>query len=345
MLTLRDCCLTAAALLAGWPCLGPPARAADARHFPDDTELVVAVNVRQVLGSEPVRREKEALDHVKSLLDRFVSEHPAMKCLKEAGVDVSHDLSRITFAGPRGKGLKAGFLILEGDFSARRLDAALAGVARGSTEKLKVTRSGAAMLYEITAPSGGRYYATLVNTSALVVGTTRAAATDALARANGLKKSGLSKELTALLGTATGEPSIHFAATGPALAHLLEGAAVPNASAAVAALKAIDGLSGAVTLAAPVRFQLGIFARDDETAKRLAGAGNSAALNLLALVRQQARKDDRLLPVVEVVQSLRVTTAGPTILLRSEASLDAVEKLMSGLPLGRPGVGRAAPGR
>ena len=340
MLTLRPWGLTAAALFLGWPCLCPSARAADARYFPDDTELVLILNVRQVLNSELVRREKAAREHLTSLLNQFAGEHPALRCLKEAGADFPRDLSSITFAAPRGKGLAAGLLILEGDFGAERLGAALAGVARASPEALKIDRAGRATLYEIAAPAGRRYHAALVSEHTLVVSTARVAVTDAVARSDRRAKSGLRNELTTLLSLNAGEPSVRFVATGRALSHLLAAASVPNAATTVAALKSLDGLSGAITLAAPVQFQVGIFARDDDTSKKLAAAGDSATRNLRAFVQQQARQDNKLLPLVEVANSLRVTAAGPTVLLRGEASLDSIEKLMKSLPVGPAGAGR-----
>jgi hypothetical protein len=301
--------------------------------LPDDAELVVVVNVRQALGSEPVRGDRAALGQIKALLDRFAGGHPALERLRRAGADVSRDLSRITFAGPRGKGLAEGLLVLEGDWEAGRLRAALAGM-------LKVPGPADTALYEIAAPRGGRYHAALVNAATLVVGRGRTAVTDALARASGRNKSGLRKELAVLLASATGQESVRFAATGPALSQLLEGASVPNAAAAVAALKSLDGFSGSFTLATPVRFQLAVYARDGETAKKLAEAAGSAAVNLRAVVEQNARKDGKLLPLMEVARTLRATAAGPTVLLQCEVGLEDIEKLVKSVPAGPPGAGR-----
>jgi hypothetical protein len=299
-----------------------------------DLAYFLTVNLSQILNSKQVRGEKETIDHIKGVLSRITDEHPVLKCLKEVRFDVSRNLDRITFASPRGKDLKAGLLILEGAFSVRELNAALNDMARANPKAHTLTWSGGSAIYEIATSTETQYFVSLINNTTLVLATSMAVLIDVLDRSKDLKKSGLALAFTTLLETTNDKQSVSFVATGPALALLIDGVSIPNATAAVAALKTIDGLAGAITIAPQFQFQLGIFARDDETAKKLADAGNNACLTLRTLVQQKAKEDNKLLPLVDVVKSLRITTQGPTLLLRGEASLNVNENLMSLLPGG-----------
>src|SRR5262249_47295568 len=107
---MSRCRLWGAALAVA--ALAAPARAADLDpYLPADTEVVVTVNVRQLLGSELLKKlgldkAKEALkdlDQVKTVLD-------------ELGFDPFKDLDRLTVAGPGGTEQDRGLIIARGRF-------------------------------------------------------------------------------------------------------------------------------------------------------------------------------------------------------------------------------------
>jgi len=331
------------ALVVGMAVLCPAARAADVKYLPDDAELVFTVNLKQIRTSERVMKETDALDQPRAALNRLADDLPVLKCLQIAGLDFFRDLTSITFAAPAGKKPRAKFLILEGDFDALKLTDLLADRAKASPDALKVGPSGGAVVYEMGTAAETRNYAVLVNKTTLIAATTREALADALARSDGSKKSGLKPGLKTLLQAASETESISFAATGLALALLLDGSSIPNAETAAAALKSVDGLTGAVTLAKDVQFQVGIYARDDETAKKLAAAGGNALLTLRGLLKQKAKEDEKLLPAVGIVNTLRIRNQGPILLLAGEATLDAIEKLMKNAPVGQTEAGPAPP--
>jgi hypothetical protein len=47
---------------------------------------------------------------------------------------------------------------------------------------------------------------------------------------------------------------------------------------------------------------------------------------------KQGREAQKLLPVLDGVKTLRVSSVGPVILLRTEANLDVSERLMNNFP-------------
>jgi alkylhydroperoxidase family enzyme len=339
MLTLRYGCLAALAFVLGAPGPGTSARAADVKYFPDDTELVLTVNLKQIRSCELVAREKDALDQPRAMLNRWAGDLPVLKCLRDAGLDPFRDLTAISFVGPRGKEPKVSFLVLEGDFGALKLRESLADLARRSPATLRIATSGGDTTYEMGAAGNGRHHAALVNNTTLIVATTKEGLTEAMARSDGTEKTGLPSQLRTLLGAANDKQSISFVASGPALSLLLDGASLPNAQTTVAALKASDGFWGAVTLSKGVDFQLGVYARDDQTAKKIADAGGNAVQNLRGLARQAAQEDAKLLPVADIVNSFRVRSQGPVVLLDGGASLDVIERLMPSFPAGKTAAG------
>jgi hypothetical protein len=326
MLQSRGLCLAILALGLVAICPLSPAGAADFKSLPDDTELVLTVNLKQIRTSELVRSEKDALDEPRALLNRLSGDLPVLKCLQEVGVDFFRDLTSISFAGPRGKKIKTTFLIVEGDFAALKLNGKLAEAAKAKSETIAITTWSGATVYEIGA-ANKRHYAALVGNSTLIAATEREALADALARADGSKKSGLSKALGKLLDTIDEKPSIALVTSGSALGLLVEGTTLPNAANIAAALKTCDAVSASITLTKEIQFQLSLYARDEDTAKKVAESSENSLQTIRGLARQKAKEDNKFLPIADAVDSLRVKNRGPIISLRWEATLDVLEKL------------------
>jgi len=203
MLTLHHECGVALFVATAVLCPAVCAHAAEVKYLPDDAEWVFAVNLKQIRTSERVMKEADALDQPRAVLNRLADDLPVLKCLRSAGLDFFRDLTNLTFAGPRSKNLRTKFLILEGDFDALKLKDRLADRAKASPDALKVVASGGAAIYEIGTADETRNYAVLINKTTLIAASTREALTDALARSDGAKESGLKPGLKTLLQTTT----------------------------------------------------------------------------------------------------------------------------------------------
>ena len=321
-----------AALVLGVLAAYSSVRAADLKYLPADTEIVFTVNVKQILDSELFKANKEALDHAKTLLDNAAGNNPAQQYLKKAGFDVFRDLHSLTFANSGSKDPAAGFIIIEGKFNPDKFTITAEEAARDSADTIKITKSGGQTIYEITPPGERMLYATLLEGKVLLAAGNKDALLEAVGRAAGTKRATRKKEFTGLLGTVNNKQSINFVATGAALAKLSEGAPVPNGEAATAALQGIEGLSGAITITKEVQFQLGVNAKDEAGAKKMAQDGTGMLLGVQFLIGQQAKKDEKFAPVVDIVKTLRITNEGSHVLLRGVVSLDVIEKLMKNIP-------------
>jgi hypothetical protein len=329
MMTVRRVCQVAVVLALGALAIST-VRAADPKYFPNDTEIILTVNVKQILESELVKSNKEAVNQAKAQLENQAGDNPALKHLKAAGFDVFRDLQSITIASNGDKETAA--IIIEGKFNTAKFTTAAEEIARGSNEVVKISKVGTQTIYEITPPGGHGGFACLVDGKILLATTSKDALTEALARAAGPKKVSLKKEFAVLLDTVNDKQSISFAATGAALAKLIDNAPIPNGEAVSAALRDIDGLSGAVTAGKDLQFQLGVGAKDEAGAKKMAQDGTGMLLGVQFLVAQQAKKDEKFVPVVDIVKSLRITNQGSNVLLRGTVTVDVIEKLMKMVP-------------
>lgn len=307
----------------------PTAQAADIKYLPDDTEIVITVNFRQILTSELAKAHKEAIDQVKGQLEGQIPPD-AHKYLKLAGFDLFKDLTSITLALPAKNNPKDGVIFVEGSFQPDKFYSTAEEAAKDKGEVLKVTKMGDYNVIEITPPRGDAAFLALANKNLLVASSTRDQLAGTLARISGDQKATLKKQVKSLLETTNSKQSISAVATGKAIAKLLESAKLPDEQvrAFAPALQTIQGISAALTIAKDVQFQVGIGTKNAETANQFAKATAFPMLIIKNLVAQKAQEDQKLMPVVDIVNTLRVTTQGSSLIFRGEASLENIDKLI-----------------
>jgi predicted transcriptional regulator len=303
---------------------------ADPKLLPKDTEIIFSVNLKQILDSELVKTYQKTVEQGKKELETQIGDNPILKYLKSAGFDVFRDLHSITVAGNGGK--EPTSIIIEGTFNKEKLASTVEDIAKDNPEAIKISKNGDQRVYEITAPGEKTAFATLIDGKVLFATLSKEGLKEGLARLAGTQKSSLKKEFSVLLETVNKQQSLSFVATGAALSKMMEGAPVPNGEAAVTALQNIDGLSGALTVGKEVGFQLGINAKDEAGAKKMAQDGTGALLGIQFLINQQAKKDEKFAPVVDIVKTLRIANKGSNVILTGTVSMDVIEKLMKNIP-------------
>jgi hypothetical protein len=305
-------------------------RAVDPKYLPSDTEIVFTINLKQILDSEVFKANKDAVEQGKAALENQAGDNPVMQYLKNAGFDIFRDLQSVTMANNGGKDPTA--VIIEGTFNPAKFKATAEEAARENPATLKISKAGAQTIYEITPPGDKTAFATLVGGKVLYAALTQEELASALERLAGTKQSNLKKEFAVLLDTVNNKQSVSVVGTGAALAKLVQGAPVPNGEAVAAVLQNIDGLSGAITVGKEVQFQLGVNAKDEAGAKKMAQEATGMLLGVQFLTAQLATKDEKLAPLVEIAKTLRITNQGSNVLLRGTVSLDVIEKLMKNVP-------------
>jgi hypothetical protein len=324
-------CGMAALLIFCWA--AAQAGAADLKYLPADTEIVLTINFRQIVDSPLVKGQKDAVSKIKALVDKQLGDNEeAQKYLKATGFDLFRDLNSVTVVHPGSHDKKDGLVIIDGDFDSEKFHGAAADAVKDHGDVISMTQVGKHKIIEVSAPNDHAGVVVMVNKNTILACSSKDRMTAALARAEASQQGKLKKELKSLLETTSAKQSISAIATGAALTKLMEKAPVPNAEAAVEVLKKIDGLSGAITIAKDVQFQVGVAAKDEDTANLLAKQTNQFLPLGKFFVMQQAKQDPKLLPVIDVMNTLRATAQGTSFLLRGEVSVENIDKLIKSFP-------------
>jgi hypothetical protein len=315
----------------------PAVQAQASKILPADTELVMTVNLQQILKSEVLKSNKTLVDLAKAKITELLDDKGVNEHLKKANFDIFKDLSSVTVAVPGGRNPEEAFIVLEGKFYADKIEAAVMEASKGGSDvKVKTVKIANINAFEVTPKDEKTMYVGILNEKMMIACVTKADFAGAVARANGTKTSTFKAEVfKSLLQTTSTKQSISFVATSKILNKLAENnpnAGNDQAKMAMAALQQVDGFSAAITIEKNIDFQLGINAKDAETAQKFAGMANAGLLVAKAKVAEQAKQNEKLAPAVDVMNTLRADAKGPNLVIRGQITFEILEKLLQNLP-------------
>jgi hypothetical protein len=300
--------------------LGLPAKAADIdKLLPDQTELVVVINVNRIV--EAPLFKKHFVEELRGLLK---GSDDASKILQSIGFDPLKDLSNITLAGS-GVSQDAKFLaVVHGKFDPAKLEAKAEEVAKEKGDTLKILKEGGQKIYEFKPnPNEDKpQYAAIIDKDTLVGSNDKDYVLDALAKAAGKKKSTLKKEIQALIEKADADQSLWLAIPGSTLGN----SEVAGDQKAKQSIEKIQSITAGITIGKDVKLGLTVAAKSADNAKELAEEikeGLTQAKGFLAIL---AGNEKKLAPVVDLVGSIKVATEGSAVTLKSEVSEELIEK-------------------
>ena len=316
------------------------AQAQQTKLLPNDTEMIVTFNVQQILKSELLKGDqaKVIVEMVKAKVTEFLDDKGMAKWLKQADFDLFQDLHRITFAIPGGRNPEEVFVVLEGKFDPDKIEAAATEASKQAGGGLKVIKIAKVKAFEVSPKDEKTMYVGVLNKKTMIACATKADFAEAVDRLNDEKapnyKSAIFK---GLLETVNNKQSISFVATSIMLTKLAEkapeGAGGAQAEQAIALLKQLDGFSTAVTIEKNIDFQLGVNTKDNETASKYAGLGNLLIGAAKVKIGDEAKKNEKLVPAMEILNTIRVTSQGSNLVVRGQISLETFEKLLKELPI------------
>jgi hypothetical protein len=303
--------------------LAAPTRAAEPDKFlPDDSSIVISVNVQQILDSPLVK--KHALDWLRNFV-REKSE--TQKTLEALGFDPFKDLQNITVAMPSIADAERALCIGHGRFDVEKFRRVAADVARQKPEHLKIQRTGEITIYEIrdgTIGDDKPVFAALVDGSTVVACGAKQPILDALAKASGSKTGTLKKDVRQLITKADAGQSIWVVAAGPALATGdLTGDEKTKRS-----LEQIEAVTAGVTVTDGFKVEVVAVTKTPEAAKELSeqvADGLNQARGLLAIL---VGNNGKLSGLVEALGSIRNTATGTTVTLSLEVPGAVIEKML-----------------
>jgi hypothetical protein len=317
MLSLRrfSIALIAGAVLA----LALPVHAADVDKFlPEDTEIVVVVNAKQLLDSPIFKKH-----FIAQIREQIESNDEITEILDDLDFDPFKDLTSITAAltmiGSDAKGL----IIAHGKFDKAKFEEKAEEVAKDRPNVITINKEGDRSIYEVNVDGGGKpLFVGIVDETTIVAGPEKQYVLDAFAKGEGKNQGAVKMEVRDLIEKVDTRQSVWFAATANAF---LKGD-LSRDDKSRKSLEKMSGITAGFTVDRGIKAAFAIAANSADNAKELAEEikmGLNQAKGLLALLAEQNKE---FAPFIDAVSSLRVNTEGSTITLKAEISEDVVEK-------------------
>jgi hypothetical protein len=303
-----------------------PSRAADVDRFlPDDTEIVVTLNVRQLLDSELFR--KYALEKAR---DALKENSDVEDVLKDLGFDPFKDLDQVIVASPTGGESDRGLLIVHGRFDLAKFKAKGDEAAKDHPDVLKIHKvpdglGGRQLVYEVLTPGPNgqemSVFVALAGKDTLLASPGKDYVVDALKKAAPRNKATLKdKELQTLLEQMNPKQSLSIVASGSALAK----AQLPDE--VKDALEKVQSLGGGVTVEDGIKLELAVGARDADAAKELHKKISDGLKQALILATAVAAANDDLNPLLDVAKSVKVGVKDKVLTIKAMIDADVIEK-------------------
>jgi len=318
MMFRRSVCLCAVGLFA----VASSARAGDVdRYLPDDTEMVVSVNVKQIVESELFKKYVE-----ESAREALKNNDELQDALKDLGIDPFTDVERVIAARPSGVDKDRGLVIVHGRFDLDKFKDTAERAAKDHPDVVKVLKvsdgaGGKFLVYEVTPnEQSAPVFITLPNKSTVLVSPGKDYVVDAMKRDAANEKPRLKNaDMQGLLERMNDKQGVSVAMLGSALTE--------GASQEVKDLFAkVDAVGGGVSVGDEIQIEIAVSAKDADDAKDVKdsiGAGlKQAKLLLAALAFADNPKVEALL---DVANSVKVSVKDKTVLLKGAVSADVIE--------------------
>jgi hypothetical protein len=287
-----------------------PTMAAEEQYYPSDTQFVLIVNVKQILGSPLVKKDLPKIkDHLKNAGD-------VQTTLTNLGFDPFTDLDSLVVCAVGASDPEKGVVLIKGKFNTEKFQALGQDLAKKLGNQLKVHKEGSNTIYEADVPNVPQpIFLGLVDGSTIVAGAKKGSVTDAFEIKAGKKNSGLKKEVTGLLEKAKASQSISFVALGSAL---------PNE---VPLAEQIISITGGITLGEDIQTEVDINTKDADGAKKLKAEvenGLNTAKGILPLLTQDNKQ---LAPLTELLDVLKISDKDKSVTIKGTVTKDAIEKI------------------
>jgi len=326
--------LIAAVCTLGLLVASATAQAQNTKLLPNDTEMIVALNLGQILKSDVLKKNELIVNLIKGQIEDQLDSQGVSKWLKQADFDLFRDLTSVTVAVPGGKREPGdSFILLEGKFDSDKIETAAKEASKDAGDAFEVFKIGATKVFKIAPQDQKTVYASVLDKKTMVISASKEDVTEAIGRLSSGKKAAFKADvIKSLLETVNSKQSINVVATSGMMTKIAENAP-QGGDKAKDALETIDGLSVAITIDKDIDFQLGVNAKTKETASQYATLGNLGLKGAEAKLKDLAKKDERFGPAVDVLKTVRINAQGSNLVVRGQISIDALTEILKNLPL------------
>lgn len=310
---------------------GQTARSAEPEKLlPLDTDTVVAVNLKQLLGSE--FGKSYIVDNLKKDLEK----NGMSKILQDIGLDPMKDLEKITIAmidmkfKPNAE--QDMVIIARGAFDAEKIFKVAEAESRNNPDKFSMIKDGDTIMFKYQ-PEGERpaTYATVIDEKTIVAASDKKFITAAIKTADSGKPAPVKKELAELIKKADDKASIFIASF---VSGKLGDLNIPNQAGPLnfeSMGKAIPQTESAlitVRIGADVALDVLVAMKDEESANDMRNALIDMLDQLKPLADFASKLDPQAKALPELLASVKVTSKNKDMTLTFKAPGSELGKLM-----------------
>lgn len=291
-------------------------RAADADpRLPNDSELVLSLNVEQVLNS-PLGKK-----YLRAAFEQALKDNPqGSDVLKAIELDPLKDVSRVTLSL---WGKDNVLVIVSGKFNRDKIAELAAKAAAEQPEKVKIHKGEGATIYEMIDDNKSTFSA-FADSSTILLSSDKSVLKEMLDGSSG-KAGKVKKELAALIAKADAKKSIWLAALPTVASAIPLPGDNPQQKQAVDSL---DAITGNLNVDNNVKLTLALTSKTAAAAQAM----NKQLIdfvNLGKLFLPGAAKDKpEIAPVLEVVNTIRTQPKDKTVTITAEMTGDQIEKVI-----------------
>jgi hypothetical protein len=323
---IRLLAVAATALALSVPC------AAFEKYLPDKTELVVAINLRQVLDAPPVKKYAPGL--MKEYWLRFLlwsnKDNEGLRKLIEDNPGVfqkdvakspeflatlGEHVSTFVVAGLLDGGDDEFLAVVQGRFDAGKAKKLVqwAGDTKFLGLSLKTQKVSGRDLYEFSFPkSDGAIFLALADEQHVLFSLSKDWVVEALAKTAGNRKPKLNKGLQALLDKVDRKQSLWLIGYPPKDDE-------------------VEGVTAGVRIAADVQMEMTVAAKSAEAARKLTQEAKDELPELGEQLKKLAEDQKELAPFVPLLQKVEVTLQGTAVRLRGQIPAAVLEQVLKSL--------------
>jgi hypothetical protein len=301
--------------------LGGPAVAAEIdKYLPDDTNGLIALNVRQLVDSPLFKKS-----YLPVLQKELKAKPELQKQLQDLGIDPFRDADRLLLAiaescepqsGPAVPGI---FAIVHGRLDPTRVHATLAQIATFAPQALRVHKTGTGSVYELTGDGRSLFFA-LPDRTTVVFAARKEPVATALDRATGKKKLQLvHKDVEKLIAKTDGKQALWLVATG-GTALEFEPVSGPAGKPARKTLGAsgVSEVTGGFWVTENLKAAFGVDVQNAAAAKAVSDALTVELAKAIDKGFDGAFDEKRLAPVREFLKEMIIAGDGKHIVIQSE---------------------------
>jgi hypothetical protein len=296
------------------------------RYLPDDTELVVAINFKQILGTKLAK--DNAVEHIKGLI---ASSEEATAVLKDLGLDPLQHVHRVLVASPGSKEVDRGLIIIQGEFDPAKFRTKGADLLKNQPDFIKSQEiadglGGKHLIYELR-PTGQEFpwFVCIPARDAILLSPGKDYIVDAL-RKNPIKNPLALKDrpFQDLLQKVDDKQSLYLAGTATALDRMGLPAGFTQDF-----LKQMDGIAGGIKLDDDLYVELVMGAKTLADARSMQKSINDLHTQGLLILGLLAGQDENLSSLLDVAKTLRVLQKEKAVTLKARVDAELLEILLS----------------